>query len=78
MRQINELFEKAGMDGCKHVILSAVIACLIGLVLPTWIAALITFGIGIGKEVYDKVSGRGCAEWKDLVCDVVGIIIGVL
>jgi hypothetical protein len=34
--------------------------------------------IGIVKEIYDKVSGRGCAEWGDLLADVLGIVIGVM
>ena len=41
-------------------------------------AALITLAIGVGKEIYDKVSGKGCSEWGDLLADVVGILIGVL
>lgn len=39
---------------------------------------MITLAIGIGKEVYDKVSGKGYAEWEDLLADLVGILIGVL
>ena len=41
-------------------------------------AALITFAIGIVKEIYDKVTGKGCAENKDMECDIIGIIIGAL
>lgn len=67
-----------GSDGMMHVILSSIIVILLSLVLPKWIAAIITLSIGIGKEAYDKVSGKGCAEWKDIVCDLVGIIIGIL
>jgi Fe-S cluster biosynthesis and repair protein YggX len=39
---------------------------------------LTTLSIGIGKEVYDKVSKKGWAEWKDIICDIIGIIIGAL
>ena len=31
--------------------------------------------IGIGKEVYDKVSGKGTPSFKDLLADVAGIAI---
>lgn len=65
-------------DKLKHIVVSAIIMVTLNLILPTWIAALITLSIGIGKEVYDKVSGKGCAEWKDLLADLVGILIGVL
>ena len=30
------------------------------------------------KEAYDKISGKGCAEWKDIICDNIGILIGIL
>lgn len=66
------------IDKYKHVVVSAIIAVALNLILPWWVAALITLAIGIGKEAYDKVSSKGCAEWKDLLADLVGILIGVL
>lgn len=65
-------------DKLKHVVVSSAMAALLSLFFPWWAAGLVTLSVGIGKEVYDKVSGRGCAEWVDLLADVVGIIIGVL
>lgn len=65
-------------DKLKHVVVSAIIAVVLNLFLPWWVAALITLAIGVGKEVYDKVSKKGCAEWKDLLADLVGILIGIL
>lgn len=65
-------------DKLLHIVVSATIMVVLGLILPTWVAALATLCIGIGKEIYDKVSGKGCCEWMDLVCDCVGILIGVL
>ena len=64
-------------DKLKHIVVSAIIMVALSLVLPKWVAAMITLTIGIGKEVYDS-TGKGCAEWKDIVCDLIGIIIGVL
>ena len=66
------------IDKYKHIVVSAVIATALSLFFPWWVAALVTLAIGVGKEVYDKVSGKGRAEWGDLLADVVGIIIGVL
>ena len=66
------------IDKYKHIVVSAIICVALKLFLPWWVAALITLAIGVGKEVYDKVSGKGCAEVKDIVCDIVGILIGVL
>ncbi len=65
-------------DKLKHVVVSAVMATVLSLFFPWWAAAGITFAIGVGKEVYDKVSGKGHSEWKDLLADVVGILIGIL
>ena len=75
---MNKLFNLLGNDGCKHIILSAILTVGLNLFLQWWVAALITIAIGIGKEIYDKVSGKGCAEWKDMACDIVGIIIGIM
>lgn len=66
------------IDKYKHIVVSAIITVALNLVLPWWVAAGITLTIGIAKEVYDKVSGKGCVEWNDLVADFVGIVIGVL
>ena len=42
------------------------------------VGASFSFSIGLGKELYDKKSGRGTASWKDVVADVVGIAVGLL
>lgn len=78
MKRIDKLFDMAGYDGCKHIILSAALTVVAKCLLPLWVAILIVLAIGVAKEVYDKVSGNGCAENKDMVCDIIGIIIGVL
>lgn len=65
-------------DKLKHIVVSAVIAVALNLFLPWWAAGVITLAIGVGKEVYDKVSGKGCAEWEDLLADLVGVLIGLL
>ena len=61
-----------------HVILSSIIASVLNILLPWELAAAITFTVGIGKELYDRISGNGCSEIKDIVCDITGILIGVL
>ena len=75
---LNNLFNLIGSDGMKHIILSAILTVVAIVLLPVWVAVGVVLAIGIAKEIYDKVSGRGCAEWKDLVCDIIGIIIGAL
>lgn len=77
MKYLNKIFNWMGSDGMMHVILSALISSVLTLIMPWWLAGMLTMGIGIAKEVYDS-TGKGCAEWKDLVADLVGIVIGVL
>lgn len=75
---IANLFNLIGSDGMKHIILSAILTVVGKLLLPLWVVCPLVFAIGIVKEIYDKVSGKGCAEWKDIICDIIGIIIGAL
>ncbi len=77
MKYLNCLFDLAGYDGLKHLVLSMLITKVLLLFLPIYLAVLITLVISISKEVYDKISGRGCAEWKDVICNLIGILIGV-
>lgn len=77
MKKINELFELAGMDGCKHIILPSVLATLISFLVPHIVAVVITFGIGWIKEMYDQ-RGGGQVQTKDLVCNLIGAIIGAI
>lgn len=77
MNKINELFELAGFDGCKHIILSSVLAALLSLLVPRIVAVVITFGIGWAKEMYDQ-RGHGQVQAKDLMCNLIGAIIGAL
>ena len=67
-----------GKDKLLHIVVSAVIMVVLGMFLPTWVAVLATLCVGISKEVYDKVSGNGCFEWADIICDCIGILIGIL
>jgi hypothetical protein len=78
MKYLNEFFEFIALDGCKHIILSAVMAAVLNIFLPTWAAALIALAVGGLKEYYDYKSGTGQVQVKDVVCDVIGVLIGVL
>lgn len=75
---IANLFNLIGSDGMKYIILSAILTVAAKWLLPVWVAVALVLLIGIINEVYDKVSGKGCAEWKDIACDIAGIIIGIM
>lgn len=62
-------------DLFKHFIASALICLILVIFLPTWVAGLITLGIGIGKEIYDKYKPNPTGfDIVDLVADVIGIL----
>ena len=47
---------------------------LAGMLMPFGfeVAWLVVAAAGVGKEVYDKVSGKGTPEWKDAFATIVG------
>lgn len=68
-----------GQDGLLHILCCIVLVSVIDIVLPLWVAVLITAAVAAGKElVWDKWLGRGTFDWKDLLCDLAGIAIGAL
>ena len=67
-----------GADGMMHFIVSSVISALLKVFVGVFPGIVITLIIGIAKEVYDRVSKKGSAEWKDVVCDILGMLVGVL
>lgn len=53
---ISKVFNYFGYDGLKHVIASNVMVVVLNLILPLWVAVLVTVLAGVGKEiVWDKL-----------------------
>lgn len=67
-----------GFDGLLHIVLSAIMVDTLKHIIGALGAVAVVALIGIGKEIYDRRTGKGCAEWKDIACDLAGIIVGVL
>lgn len=68
-----------GTDGLAHVLASLVLCAVLGVFLPLWAAVIIALAVGIIKElVWDLWLKRGTAEWRDMVSDAVGVLLGVL
>lgn len=66
-----------GADGLKHIVVSAVMTALLALVMHAHLAGLIVLALGVVKEVLDgKTEGK--REVKDLVCNLLGILIVVI
>lgn len=79
MNLINVVFNYFNFDGCKHIIVSAILVNILKLFIPVIITAIVVLVIGIVKElVWDKYLGKGTCELKDLYANIVGIIIGTL
>lgn len=77
--------ERIGFDGLMHFVVCAIMTALIKAMAEpllaekgALLAVLVVSMISIGKEFYDVRTGKGCAEFKDQVCDLAGIIVGVL
>lgn len=82
MKKIKDIFDSAiswiAADGAQHIAASILIVFAFGWVNPIWIAPMIALCVGLSKELYDRISGKGCASWHDVICDIVGILIGLL
>lgn len=74
---LNRLFGWMAMDGALHILCSLVIFLVLSVFFPLWIAIIATVLVGIGKEVYDKIS-YGLFSWKDILFDSIGIVLAVL
>ena len=76
---MGRLLKYFGQDGLAHILVSLVLCAVLGVFLPLWAAVLIVLAIGIAKElVWDLWLEKGTAEWRDIVSDAVGILLGIL
>lgn len=67
-----------GQDGLAHILASLVLCTVLGVFLPLWAAVIIALAVGIIKElVWDLWMEKGTAEWRDIIADAVGILLGV-
>ena len=68
-----------GQDGLAHILVSLVICLFLSALMPLWASASMTFLVGAAKELaWDGALGKGSLEWKDIVADIAGVLIGVL
>lgn len=67
-----------GIDGLTHIIVMAIVSKLVLFVVPVWLMLLLILAVAVSKELLDRFTGQGCAEWKDLVCDIIGILIALI
>lgn len=76
---MGRLLKYFGQDGLTHILVSLVLCAVLGAFLPLWAAVIIALAVGIIKElVWDLWLKKGTAEWRDMVSDAVGVLLGVL
>lgn len=67
-----------GNDKLKHVIINFAIVLVVG-VFNLKVGVALAIVASISKELYDKYRPNGSGwDWKDLVADLIGIVIGIL
>lgn len=67
-----------GIDGMAHIIVCQNLVMYLSKYMPLWSAIIITVVIFILKEVYDKYCKKTEFSIKDIICDCVGLALGVL
>lgn len=74
----SKLLSKIGIDGMAHIIVCQNLVMYLSKLIPLWLAVIITVVIFILKEVYDKYCKKTEFSIKDIICDCVGLVLGVL
>lgn len=75
---ISKSLSKIGIDGMAHIIVCQNLVMWLSKYMPLWSAIIITVVIFILKEVYDKYCKKTEFSIKDIICDCVGLALGVL
>lgn len=74
---IGKILNWFGVDGLAHILVSLILCAVLAAFLPWWAAVLITLAVGVAKEfVWDLWLKRGTCDLKDVLCDVMGILLG--
>lgn len=78
---ISKLLSKIGLDGMAHIIVCQNLVIWLSKffgIVPLWEAIIITVVIFFLKEIYDKYCKKTEFSIKDIICDCVGLALGVL
>ena len=62
-------------DKYVHFIVCMILVQLIALFIPFYYAMLIVFILGLGKEIFDSKQQDDKFDVKDLLADILGIVI---
>jgi len=65
-------------DKLIHFLASCGLTLIFSMLVGWELAAIFTFAIGIGKELYDSRQPDNYFDWFDLLSDGIGIITGII
>lgn len=65
-------------DKMRHYAVCFTMMIFLRKFLPRLVSAAIVLAFSLWKEVRDKVTGKGQADWWDLVADLAGIAMGMI
>ncbi len=83
MENLKKVFEliKKHADKIAHFAVNFCIILAAGIFRNGWlvlIGVLIAVVVSISKEIWDKATGKGVCDWKDLVADAIGIVAALI
>ena len=62
-------------DKANHFIYGAAICLILSFVIPALYAMLVAVGVGIAKEIYDRVGQKGTPDLMDALVTALGAIL---
>ena len=65
-------------DCLLHILVCDLIALWLAGMVPLWVALLVAFVIGVLYELWQLLSKKGCAEWHDIACDAIGVVLAAI
>lgn len=86
MKWFTKFYNWARPDGYEHITIMAFIflatapimmRIIPNLFLAVFATVVVCEILGLGKEIYDSKHAEHCAEWHDVICDHIGIILGL-
>jgi len=66
------------LDGAQHLIVAAVLTCVLKLFLPVVFVVVVIIAIMAKELVYDKKMEQGTPKWRDVFWGLVGLVLGLL
>lgn len=82
---MKNIFKNIGSDKYMHFGVCAIVALLVGLfgivlnmtpIMVAYCGFIAAMGAGLGKEYGDKVNPNNRWDWKDVLADFIGAVVG--